>query len=338
METCVILGGAGFIGSNFIKCLLDAEKELKVVNIDKLTYAGSTGYLKAVSENDNYVFYKEDICSRQKIEDLFEEIKPDYAINFAAETHVDKSIEDGSAFVGTNVQGTQVLLQVSLKHNVKKFIQISTDEVYGPSKNGECFTEESPLKPGNPYAATKAAADLLALAYHNTYGLPVVITRSTNNFGPHQHWEKLIPLVIKHCLEGRRIPVYGDGRYMRDWIYVSDHCDALYKILKKGTAGCVYNISAGNEKENIEVVRTIIAVLQRLLDPGDARRDKINENLVEHVEDRKGHDRRYTVKSDKLRKSLGWSPASDFMESLYRTVKWYVDVFTASSGGKYAHT
>lgn len=332
METFLITGGAGFIGSNFIKFLFGKRDDIKVVNVDKLTYAGNLDNLETFKENRNHVFVKEDICIKKNVGRIFHQYRPDYVINFAAETHVDRSINDSEDFVRTNVLGTQLLLDLSLRYDIKRYIQISTDEVYGSGEPVGYFTEDSPTKPGNPYAASKAAADMLALSFYNTYKLPVIVTRCTNNYGPGQHSEKLIPLIIKHCLEGVKIPMYGDGRNIRDWIHVYDHCEAVYKILQKGDAGQIYNISAYNEKENIEVARMVINEMGVLLHTGGNRRNMIGTELIEFVEDRKGHDRRYAVSSEKLRNSLGWRPLQDFGQSLQRTIKWYVD--KNSAGGQ----
>lgn len=320
----VITGGAGFIGSNFIKYLQRYNKEAFIINIDKLTYAGSLKNIN-VSNNDNYRFYQEDICNSAAIDAIFEEHKPQYVINFAAESHVDRSIESSRVFIETNVLGTQALLQAAHKHKISRFVQISTDEVYGAGIDYS-FAEGDKLQPGNPYAASKAAADLLALSYHNTYGLPVVVTRCTNNFGPHQHKEKLIPLVIDKCLNGQQIPIYGDGLQMRDWIYVKDHCSAVLDVMHKGRTGEIYNISSNNKIQNIQLVRSIIQELNMLLPENDSRKLRINDSLISYVEDRKGHDRGYNINAEKLKTELGWSSAYAFDEALRSTIKWYIDM------------
>lgn len=321
----VITGGAGFIGSNFIQYLQRYNKEATIINIDKLTYAGDLKNLKE-SSSCNYRFYQEDICNSAAIDAIFEEYKPQYVINFAAESHVDRSIESSRVFIETNVLGTQVLLQAAHKHNASKFIQISTDEVYGAGFDYS-FTEDDKLQPGNPYAASKAAADLLVLSYHHTYGLPTVITRCTNNFGPQQHKEKLIPMVIDRCLNGQQIPIYGDGLQMRDWIYVEDHCSAVLNAMYNGRSGEIYNISSNNKVQNIQLVRKIIKELSLLLPEGDSRKLKLNDNLISYVEDRKGHDRSYSISAQKLIAELGWSPTHAFDEALISTIKWYIGMF-----------
>ncbi len=319
----VITGGAGFIGSNFIQYLQRQNKEATIINIDKLTYAGDLENLKELSSS-NYRFYQEDICNFTAIDAIFEEHKPQYVLNFAAESHVDRSIESSEVFVKTNVLGTQVLLQAAHKHNVNKFIQISTDEVYGASVDYS-FVESDKIQPSNPYAASKAAADLLALSYHHTYGLPVVVTRCTNNFGSHQHKEKLIPLVIDKCLSGQQIPIYGDGLQMRDWIYVEDHCSAVLEVMYKGRIGEIYNISSDNRVQNIQLVRKIIQELSQQLLEGDSRKLKLNDSLISYVEDREGHDRCYNINAQKLINELSWSPTYAFDEALKSTIKWYIE-------------
>lgn len=324
MQVVVVTGGAGFIGSNFIKILLKENKEILVVNIDKLTYAGSLQNLTEIEENPNYKFVEEDICNSCEIQELFTLYKPDYVLNFAAESHVDRSIEDSRTFIETNVLGTQVLLQAALKYQTKKFIQISTDEVYGPSDKVRQQDEKTALQPGNPYAASKAAADLLVMSYCNTYGLPGVITRCSNNFGPYQYKEKLIPLVIDKCLRGEKIPIYGDGLQMRDWIYVEDHCSAVLKVLEKSRNGEIYNISADNKIQNLNLVKQIIKHIRWLLPDNDPRKSLINENLISYVDDRKGHDREYYINAQKIRSQLDWTPKHSFDEAFKTTVKWYL--------------
>lgn len=336
MDNFLVTGGAGFIGSNFIKLLLDKNPDAGVVNVDKLTYAGNLEKLNAVSCKAGYAFVKQDICDKEAMRAIFEKYRPAYVVNFAAESHVDRSIEDSGIFVRTNVMGTQVLLQCSLEFGVDKFLQVSTDEVYGPTAPKAYVVESAPLLPGNPYAASKAAGDMLANAYYNTYRLPVLITRSSNNFGPGQHKEKLIPLVIDRCLRCEKIPVYGDGLNTRDWIFVGDNCGAVYSVLEKGAAGQIYNISADNIIENLSLARQIIDTVRELLPVGDLRKRKINEGLIQFVEDRKGHDRGYSISADKIRTELGWKPEQDFCQALEYTVKWYMDNSGMSdvSGGK----
>lgn len=324
MNVYLITGGAGFIGSNFLKYLLNTDKTSIVINVDKLTYAGSLDNIAFARNIDNHIFLNEDICNKQDIDKIIRHYRPHYIINFAAESHVDKSIVDSEAFIKTNIIGTEILLKCALKYNIKKFVQISTDEVYGSIDKG-LFTEESPLKPNNPYAASKASADLIVQSCHNTYGLPINITRCTNNFGPNQHCEKLIPMVIKRCLEEKSIPVYGDGKNIRDWIYVFDHCSAIYSILHKGINGEIYNISANNERENINIIKYIIKEINKMLNQSNNRKKCISDNLIQYVTDRKGHDRRYAVDASKIRNNLKWHAAQNFEVGLRNTIRWYLN-------------
>lgn len=324
MQVVIVTGGAGFIGSNFIKYLLEKNKDILVVNVDKLTYAGSLKNLAEMENNQNYRFVKADICNSNEIQDIFAIYKPDHVLNFAAESHVDRSIKDSRAFIETNVLGVQVLLEAALKHHIKKFIQISTDEVYGSSDRMRQHDETAVLQPGNPYAASKAAADLLVMSYCHTYGLPGIITRCSNNFGPHQYKEKLIPLVIDKCLRGEKIPVYGDGLQMRDWIYVEDHCSAVLKVLEKGQSGEIYNISADNKMQNLVLIKQIIMHLRQLLSDNDPRKAHINEGLISFVDDRKGHDRDYYINAQKISSQLDWTPTHSFDEAFKATVEWYL--------------
>lgn len=333
MKTYLITGGAGFIGSNFIKYLLNIDNDSRVINIDKLTYGGSLNNIAFTRNVGRHTFIKEDICNKKEIDRIMSNYRPDYVINFAAESHVDRSIKDSEVFLRTNVLGTGILLQSALKYDIKKFMQISTDEVYGSLDKG-FFTECSPLKPNNPYAASKASADLLVQSFYNTYGLPVNITRCTNNYGPRQHFEKLIPMVIKHCLEGKNIPVYGDGKNIRDWIYVYDHCSAVYAVLQRGLAGEIYNIGACNERQNIDIIKFIIKEINKLLCQNDEVKKDINENLIQYVEDRKGHDRRYAVDAGKIRNTLGWNPIQSLEEGLAKTIRWYFDSKIFGYGGR----
>ncbi|MTI47197.1 dTDP-glucose 4,6-dehydratase [Sporosalibacterium faouarense] len=329
MKRYLVTGGAGFIGSNFIRYIfgnnkLTGNENINIVNIDKLTYAGNLENVKKLEKKYNYTFIQEDICNRNSIRDIFNFYKPDYVINFAAESHVDRSIESSTEFIKTNVLGTQVLLECSLNSEIEKFIQISTDEVYGSIENG-FFSEESPLKPNNPYAASKASGDLLVQSFYNTYGLPSIITRSSNNYGPCQHKEKLIPKVITNCLERRKIPVYGNGINVRDWIYVTDHCYGINKILNKGAIGEVYNISSNDEKRNIDIVRIIINKTKEILQNKGLDSNGISEELIEFVEDRKGHDKRYGIKATKLIETLGWNNSIGLEWGLEKTINWYID-------------
>jgi dTDP-glucose 4,6-dehydratase len=306
----LVTGGAGFIGSNFLKHILAQYPHYKIVNLDKLTYAGNLDNLSDVEDNPSYRFIKGDICDQSLVERVVED-KIDVIINFAAETHVDRSIYDPKIFVGTNVLGTQVLLESALKFKIDRFVQISTDEVYGSSTKG-FFTESSPLLPNSPYSASKASADLLVRSYFKTFGLPAIITRCTNNFGPYQFPEKLIPLFITNALSDQELPLYGDGLYVRDWLHVADHGKALDLILHQGKIGEIYNISASHEKTNLEITELI---LKKLSKP---------KSLIKHVKDRPAHDRRYALDSSKIRNELGWKPDTSFEEGLAKTVDWYI--------------
>ena len=315
-----ITGGAGFIGSNFIRYLRRTTSDIGILNFDKLTYAGNLKNLEGESSPKHYTFVRGDICDKNEVSTQFREFRPDIVINFAAESHVDRSILDASEFLRTNVIGVQVLLDAAMKFGASKFIQISTDEVYGSLGSEGLFSESSPLNPRSPYSASKASADLLTLAYASTYGFPVNITRSTNNYGPYQFPEKLIPLTILHCLQKKKIPVYGDGLNVRDWIFVDDHCSAIEAVIERGRAGEVYNIGAHNEMTNISVVRSIIRSVSALRPELD-----ISDGLISFVEDRPGHDRRYAIDSSKIRRDLGWRPGVSFADGLDRTIRWYID-------------
>lgn len=320
METILVTGGCGFIGSHFVRRVL-RHPEWRVVNLDKLTYAGNVENLADVGENAGYHFVKGDIADQILVERLFREERPGAVVNFAAESHVDRSILDPSPFLQTNVIGVQILLEAALRHGIKRFLQISTDEVYGDAEGKGPFYEDSPLSPGSPYAASKAAADLLCLAYRRTYGLPVLIVRSSNNYGPFQFPEKLIPLIIRSALNGDDLPVYGDGLQQRDWLYVEDNAQAILRVLEKGNIGSIYNVGTGEERTNLETVRMLCRLLTQEagLDP---------ETLlgrIRFIKDRPGHDRRYALDSDRIRKELGWSPQVSFETGLRRTVRWYLD-------------
>jgi len=305
----LVTGGCGFIGSNFIHRMLEKYPTYQIVNLDKLTYAGNPANLKDIEDNPNYSFVQGDICDSRVVNEVMKGI--DYVVHFAAESHVDRSIEDGSVFVITNVLGTNTLLQSALAHNIKKFIHISTDEVYGSIKEGS-FTETDNLNPSSPYSSSKAGSDLLAMSYYTTYGLPVCITRCTNNFGPYQYPEKLIPFFISRLMEGKKAPVYGTGLNIRDWIYVEDHCSAVDFVLHNGSNGEIYNIDGGNELTNLEITYRLLKMLGK------------DESSIEYVEDRKGHDFRYSLDGGKLDK-MGWQPEYDFNTALEQTVKWYVE-------------
>lgn len=312
MTKVLVTGGAGFIGSNFIRHVLSERSDWTITNLDKLTYAGNLENLKDVQDNPRYHFVKGDIADRKFIGELLKQ-HFQVLVNFAAESHVDRSITDASPFIETNIKGTQVLLEAARQYRVDLFVQVSTDEVYGSLEPEEKFTEETPLSPNSPYSASKAAADLLCHAYHRTYGLPMIITRCSNNYGPYQFPEKLIPLVITNALEGREIPVYGDGLNVRDWIYVVDHCRAIERVISQGRSGEVYNIGGNCERTNIELVRRILQILNK------------PESLIKFVADRPGHDRRYAMDITKIERELGWRPAISFEEGLEATVRWYMD-------------
>ncbi len=311
----LVTGGAGFIGTNFIKYIMDRHKDDEVLCVDKLTYAGNRENLAEFENDSRFEFCKADICDKDKIEKIFRGYAPDCVINFAAESHVDKSLVSPSAFIETNVVGTQILLDAVNKYQIKRFHQVSTDEVYGdlPLDRPELkFNEESMFKPSSPYSASKAAADLLVLAYHRSFKTPVTVSRCSNNYGPYQHFEKLIPHMISLALCGKPLTVYGDGKNVRDWIYVDDHCRAIDVIIRGGKSGEVYNVGGGNEISNIDLVRMILSLLKK------------PEALIEYVADRPGHDRRYAINSDKLSRSLGYSPSVEFSDGLCKTVEWYV--------------
>ncbi len=307
----LVTGGAGFIGSNFVRYMLKTHPSYQIINVDLLTYAGNMDNLAGVDTEPNYRFVQADISDPADLEPLFQE-GVDAVINFAAETHVDRSILNPSIFVHSNVAGTQTLLEHSRKYKVRKFVQISTDEVYGTLGEDGLFTEETPLAPNSPYSASKAGADLLVRAYHETYGLPVNITRCSNNYGPYQFPEKLIPLMIRNALADQPMPVYGDGLNVRDWLYVEDHCNAIDLVLHRGRDGEIYNMGGNNERTNIHVVRTI---LQHLGKP---------DSLIQYIEDRLGHDRRYAIDASKIRTELGWSPKYQYETGIKATIDWYL--------------
>lgn len=309
----LITGGAGFIGSNFIELIL-STRYYNIVNIDALTYAGNLENLKGLEEKySNYKFAKANILDKNIIKKILQDNEIDTIINFAAESHVDRSILDSSPFLDTNVKGTLNLLDLANELKIQKFIQISTDEVYGSLGAEGFFTEQTPLNPNSPYSASKTSADMFAFAYHHTYGTPVLITRCSNNYGPKQFPEKLIPLIISNCLENKQIPVYGDGLNVRDWIYVNDHNLAILDVLEKGKTGQVYNIGSSNEKTNIEIVKTILNILGK------------SEELITYVKDRPGHDKRYAIDSSKIQNELGWSPKMNFENGIKQTIEWYLN-------------
>lgn len=325
MHQYLITGGAGFIGSHFIDYLLLCDKQAMIVNLDNLSYAGTRPYPEANASAGNYHFIKGDISDQGTIRQVFEHYRPQTIINFAAESHVDRSLRDPGVFVRTNVVGTQVLLEAARCFQTELFVQISTDEVYGEAASGqEPFTEESPLKPSNPYSASKAAADLMVHAYQRTFKLPAVITRCTNNFGPRQYPEKLIPVVIANALAGKPIPVYGDGRQIRDWLFVKDHCRAIHAIISRGYSGQIYNIAGQHQFTNMEVIGAILVELQRQMMADDPRLEYISPQLIEHIEDRQGHDRCYAINAEKTTQRTGWKPQTTFAKGIEDTVSWYL--------------
>jgi len=309
----LVTGGAGFIGSNFIRYLLETDADVRVVNLDKLTYAGNLDSLTDVGADARYAFVRGDIADSQLVDSVLRKHKIDGIINFAAESHVDRSILDPEVFVTTNVLGTQNLLFLAREHKVKRFLQISTDEVYGSLGAKGTFREDTPLHPNSPYSAAKASADLLCLAYFRTFGLPVTVSRCSNNYGPFQFPEKLIPLMIINALEGKPLPVYGDGKQVRDWLHVSDHCRAIDVVFRKGKPGEIYNIGGDCEKRNIDVVKQLLGILEA------------PESLIHFVKDRPGHDRRYAMDITRIRTELNWRPTVAFDEGLRLTVQWYLD-------------
>ena len=313
MKNILVTGGAGFIGSNFINSVLTERDDYNIVNLDKLTYAGNLENLKDIEENNNYHFVKGDITNSELVDYIFKKYSIKYVINFAAESHVDRSILGSEIFFRTNVIGTNVLLEASRRYEVEKYLQVSTDEVYGSLGKEGLFTEQTPLSPNSPYSSSKAGADMMALAFYHTYGLPVVVTRCSNNYGPLQFPEKLIPLMIINAMNNKKLPVYGDGMNIRDWIYVLDHNKAIEMVLEKGKVGEVYNIGASNERPNIEIVKLILKKLNK------------DEELIEYVKDRLGHDRRYAIDSTKIQNELGWSPKYDFANAIEKTVNWYLE-------------
>lgn len=332
MKTYLVTGGAGFIGSNFVLYLLDKYDDIRVVNVDALTYAGNRENLRAVENDPRHIFVQADIRDTAAIEDVLATYDPDYVVNFAAESHVDRSIANPGAFADTNVMGTVSMLNAVRRaweqedgswRAGKRYLQVGTDEVYGslPLDDPEAFfREDTPLNPHSPYSASKAAADQFVLAYHDTYGMPVVVTRCSNNYGPFQFPEKLIPLMIRNALAHEPLPVYGDGLNVRDWLFVEDHCKAIDRVLEQGRLGQVYNVGGHNERPNIFIVKKIIE------ECASATNDEaITEELISYVEDRKGHDRRYGIAPDKIRAEIGWEPETAFEDGIVRTIDWYLD-------------
>ncbi|WP_108774864.1 dTDP-glucose 4,6-dehydratase [Lactimicrobium massiliense] len=312
----IVTGGAGFIGSNFIFYERKAHPEDEIICLDKLTYAGNLKTLKDIMDAPNFKFVKLDICDREGVYKLFADEKPDVVVNFAAESHVDRSIENPEIFLETNIIGTSVLMDACRKYGIKRYHQVSTDEVYGDlpiNRPDLFFTEETPLHTSSPYSSSKASADLLVNAYHRTYGLPTTISRCSNNYGPYQFPEKLIPLMIARALADEPLPVYGEGMNIRDWLYVEDHCRAIDLIIRKANVGEVYNIGGHNEMRNIDIVKIILKELGK------------PESLIQHVTDRKGHDQRYAIDPAKIHRDLGWLPETKFADGIKKTIKWYLD-------------
>lgn len=312
----IVTGGAGFIGGNFVHYMLKEHPEYQIICLDKLTYAGNMETLEPVMDNPNFTFVKADIADRDAVYALFEKEKPDVVVNFAAESHVDRSITDPGIFLQTNIIGTGVLLDACRIYGIKRYHQVSTDEVYGDlplDRSDLFFTEETPLHTSSPYSASKASADLLVMAYHRTYGLPTTISRCSNNYGPYHFPEKLIPLMIANALNDKPLPVYGKGENVRDWLYVEDHCRAIDMIIHKGRVGEVYNIGGHNERTNLQVVKTVLKELGK------------SEDLITYVTDRPGHDRRYAIDPAKIHAELGWEPLTLFDEGIKKTVKWYLE-------------
>ncbi len=330
MKTYLITGGAGFIGSNFIKYLLEKYNEIKVITIDNLTYAGNINNLSFANNDNRHLFVCGDICDESLVLKLLTTYNIDCIVNFAAESHVDRSILSPDLFIRTNISGTYNLLNCAKKawsvdddvyKDGVKFIQISTDEVYGSLGEEGCFYETSLIEPHSPYAASKASADLIVKSYFDTYKLPANITRCSNNYGPNQHDEKLIPVLIKNALYGRNIPIYGDGLQIRDWIYVMDHCKAIDLVIEKGKIGEIYNVGSNNERTNIELAKYIINFLNKNVNC------LITNELIKHVPDRKGHDRRYAIDANKIRTELGWEPETDFESGIISTIQWYMQKY-----------
>ena len=328
MKTYLVTGGAGFIGSNFVIYMLNKYSDVKIINVDKLTYAGNLENLKSVESNPNYVFVQADICDKEAIQSLFDQYDIDYVVNFAAESHVDRSITNPEIFVQTNVLGTVNLLNIvknawavgddQYKDGVK-FMQVSTDEVYGSLGAEGFFMETTPLDPHSPYSSSKASADLFVKAYSDTYKLPVNITRCSNNYGPYQFPEKLIPLMINNTLQHKELPIYGDGMQIRDWLYVEDHCKAIDMVVRGGKLGEVYNVGGHNERPNIVIVKTILEYVKENVDPA------VGEHMMKHVADRKGHDRRYGIDPEKIKRDLGWYPETTFEVGIKKTIQWYLN-------------
>lgn len=311
MTTILVTGGAGFIGNCFIRHMLQKYSNYKIINLDALTYAGNLENLYDVKDNPNYEFVNGDICDRDLVTQIVSGV--DMIVNFAAETHVDRSITGPEIFIETNVKGTMTLLQAAKEFNIERYLQVSTDEVYGTLGDTGYFTETTPLAPNSPYSSSKAGADMLVRAYYETYKVPTLITRCSNNYGPYQYPEKLIPFFISRLLKGEKVPVYGDGLNVRDWLYVYDHCAAIDTVLHKGRVGEVYNIGGHNEKTNLEITHLILDAMNK------------DESSIEYVQDRLGHDRRYAISNDKITSELGWEPSVTFEEGILLTIDWYLN-------------
>jgi dTDP-glucose 4,6-dehydratase len=327
MKTYLVTGGAGFIGSNFILYMLNKYEEIRMINLDKLTYAGNLENLKSIENDKRYTFVQGDVCDKELVSGLFEKYNINYVVHFAAESHVDRSIKEPEIFVKTNVLGTVNMLNCAktaweidngFKEGVK-ILHVSTDEVYGSLGEEGFFLETTPLNPHSPYSSSKAGSDLMVKAYYDTYKMPVNITRCSNNYGPFQFPEKLIPLLINNCLQHKKLPIYGDGMNIRDWLFVGDHAKAIDMVINGGRIGEVYNIGGHNERTNMQIVKTVISYINENIDKS------VTENLIEYVEDRKGHDRRYGIAPDKIKEELGWSPETTFEVGIKKTIKWYLE-------------
>ncbi len=336
IKTYLVTGGAGFIGSNYIHYMFRKYGDaIRIINVDALTYAGNLENLKEMEQRKNYTFVKADICNKEAIEEIFAENEIDRVVHFAAESHVDRSIKNPEVFVQTNVLGTLVMLNCAKNawenpdgsfQEGKRFLHVSTDEVYGSlEEEGTYFYETTPYDPHSPYSASKAGSDMLVKAYMDTYKFPANITNCSNNYGPFQFPEKLIPLIINNALQGKKLPVYGDGKNVRDWLYVEDHAKAIDMVQEKGRLFETYNIGGHNEKQNIEIIYIILDTLQEMLPEGDPRKEHINRDLISYVEDRKGHDRRYAIAPDKIKAEIGWEPETMFKEGIKLTIKWFFE-------------
>ncbi|WP_238884650.1 dTDP-glucose 4,6-dehydratase [Clostridium sp. YIM B02551] len=340
MKTYLVTGGAGFIGSNFVIYMLNKHKNIRIINLDKLTYSGNLDNLDSLKNNTNHIFIKGDILDKDLVDRLFQQYNINYVVNFAAESHVDRSINEPEVFANTNVLGTLNLLNITKKYWCEnevwkdgvKFLQVSTDEVYGSLGDVGYFTEQTPLDPHSPYSSSKAGADMFVKAFYDTYKMPINITRCSNNYGPYQFPEKLIPLLINNCLNHKTLPVYGDGLNIRDWLYVEDHCKAIDMVIDDGKVGEVYNVGGHNEKSNIDIVKTVINYINKNVD------EDIDETYIKFVEDRKGHDRRYGIDPTKIKDELGWYPETKFEQGIIKTIEWYLsnsDWLSKISSGEY---